>query len=126
MQLNILYPCRYAAFKQWGFETLSISASELGGYKVRTYVILEGSIDSALIYLPWSMQQVSASLTGTGVYGRLKYEAGVHRVQRVPSTEAHGRLHTSTMSVAVLPQPRDIEVVLNMNDIKMDTFKAAG
>ena len=69
---------------------------------------------------------MSASLTGTGVYGRLKYEAGVHRVQRVPSTEAHGRLHTSTMSVAVLPQPRDIEVVLNMNDIKMDTFKAAG
>ena len=60
------------------------------------------------------------------MYGRLKFEAGVHRVQRVPSTEAHGRLHTSTMSVAVLPQPRDIEIVLHMNDIKMDTFKAAG
>ena len=72
------------------------------------------------------MQQASASVTGTGVYGRLKYEAGAHRVQRVPATETHGRLHTSTMSVAVLPQPRDIEVVLNTNDIKVDTFRAAG
>jgi peptide chain release factor 1 len=94
---------KYAAYRKWGFETLSVSESELGGYK-----------------------QVSASVTGTGVYGRLKYEAGVHRVQRVPATETHGRLHTSTMSVAVLPQPRDIEVVLNTNDIKVDTFRAAG
>ncbi|CAI8050401.1 Peptide chain release factor 1 [Geodia barretti] len=94
---------KYAAYRKWGFETLSVSESELGGYK-----------------------QASASVTGTGVYGRLKYEAGVHRVQRVPATETHGRLHTSTMSVAVLPQPRDIEVVLNTNDIKVDTFRAAG
>jgi peptide chain release factor 1 len=94
---------KYAACRKWGFETLSVSESELGGYK-----------------------QASASVTGTGVYGRLKYEAGVHRVQRVPATEAHGRLHTSTMSVAVLPQPRDIEVVLNTNDIKVDTFRATG
>lgn len=72
------------------------------------------------------IQHASTSLTGTGVYGRLKYEAGVHRVQRVPTTEAHGRLHTSTMSVAVLPQPHDIEVVLNVNDIKVDTFRATG
>ena len=75
-----------------------------------------------LLYL----QQASASLTGSGVYGRLKYEAGVHRVQRVPATEAHGRLHTSTMSVAVLPQPQDIEVFINTNDIKTDTFRATG
>ena len=61
-----------------------------------------------------------------GVYGRLKYEAGVHRVQRIPATESHGRVHTSTMSVAVLPQPRNIEVVLNMNDVRTDTFKASG
>lgn len=94
---------KYAVFKKWGFETLSVSENELGGYK-----------------------QASASLTGNGAYGRLKYEAGVHRVQRVPATEAHGRLHTSTMSVAVLPQPRDIEVVLNTNDIKTDTFRATG
>ena len=72
------------------------------------------------------LQQASASVTGIGVYGRLKNEAGVHRVQRVPTTEAHGRLHTSTMSVAVLPQPQDIEVVLDMNDIKVDTFRATG
>ena len=56
----------------------------------------------------------------------MKYEAGVHRVQRVPATEAHGRLHTSTMSVAVLPQPRDIEVVINSKDIQVDTFRATG
>lgn len=76
--------------------------------------------------MPFSLQHASASLTGTGVYGRLKYEAGVHRVQRVPTTEAYGRLHTSTMSVAVLPQPRNIEVVLNTNDIRIDTFRATG
>lgn len=56
----------------------------------------------------------------------MKYEAGVHRVQRVPSTEAHGRLHTSTMSVAVLPQPPDIDVVINEKDIQVDTFRATG
>lgn len=72
------------------------------------------------------LQHASASLTGTGVYGSLKYEAGVHRVQRVPTTEAYGRLHTSTMSVAVLPQPQDVEVILNVNDLKIDTFRAAG
>ena len=81
---------------------------------------------SHAIAQPLPTQHASASLTGSGVYGRMKYEAGVHRVQRVPATEAHGRLHTSTMSVAVLQQPTDIEVVLNVNDIKVDTFKAAG
>ena len=60
------------------------------------------------------------------MYGIMKYEAGVHRVQRVPATEIHGRLHTSTMSVAVLPRPPDIEVVINDRDIKVDTFKATG
>ena len=75
---------------------------------------------------PPSPQSASASLTGTGVYGTMKYEAGVHRVQRVPATEAHGRLHTSTMSVAVLPQPQDIEVVINDKDIQVDTFRATG
>ena len=75
---------------------------------------------------PPSPQSASASLTGTGVYGTMKYEAGVHRVQRVPVTEAHGRLHTSTMSVAVLPQPQDIEVVINDKDIQVDTFRATG
>lgn len=73
-----------------------------------------------------SPQSASASLTGSGVYGTMKFEAGVHRVQRVPATEAHGRLHTSTMSVAVLPQPRDIEVVINSKDIQVDTFRATG
>ena len=56
----------------------------------------------------------------------MKFEAGVHRVQRVPATEIHGRLHTSTMSVAVLPQPPNIEVVLKHSDIRVDTFKSSG
>ena len=125
MKPTLLVSCRYAAFRKWGFETLSVSESELGGYKVCKSLCLSLFIFQSCLHR-LRMQQASVSVTGTGVYGRLKFEAGVHRVQRVPATEAHGRLHTSTMSVAILPQPRDIEVVLNTSDIKVDTFRATG
>ncbi len=65
-------------------------------------------------------------MTGDRVYGVLKYESGVHRVQRVPDTESQGRVHTSAASVAVLPEARDIDVSLNENDIRKDTFRASG
>ncbi|KAL5471352.1 hypothetical protein EMCRGX_G029459 [Ephydatia muelleri] len=93
----------YSAFRRWEFEVLSVDTSDGGGYR-----------------------HASAALSGTGVFGRMKHESGVHRVQRVPATETQGRLHTSTMTVVTLPQPLKIDASLNPNDIKVETFRAAG
>ena len=91
--------------KQPGWKTIIISsnAPELGGFK-----------------------EVVFSVEGSGVYGKLKYESGVHRVQRVPVTEAGGRIHTSTATVAVLPEAEDVEIDLNMDDVRVDYFRASG
>lgn len=91
--------------KQPGWKTsiISSNAPELGGFK-----------------------EVVFSVEGSGVYGKLKYESGVHRVQRVPVTEAGGRIHTSTATVAVLPEAEDVEIDFNMDDVRVDYFRASG
>jgi len=95
---------RYAAQRRWRFEIDSLSETGLGGIK-----------------------EAVASITGTGVFGRLRFESGVHRVQRVPETEAGGRIHTSAATVAVLPQPEgDVDVVIDDKDIRIDTMRASG
>lgn len=93
----------YAERKHWKLEVLNENATELGGYK-----------------------EISFMITGKGVYSRLKFESGVHRVQRVPDTESSGRIHTSTATVAVLPVVEDVEVELNPSDIRMEVFRASG
>ena len=94
---------RYAERKNWKHEILDINENELGGIKT---AILR--------------------INGKGVYRRLKYESGVHRVQRVPQTEASGRIHTSTATVAVLPEPTDIDVHISEDELKIDTYRASG
>jgi peptide chain release factor 1 len=95
---------RYAERQRWQVEIVSESASELGGYK-----------------------EVIARIAGQGVYARLKFESGGHRVQRVPATEAQGRIHTSACTVAVLPEADALdEVVLNPAELRVDTFRASG
>lgn len=94
---------RFIASKGWSLNVVSESPGTLGGYK-----------------------EIIAEVSGEGVYGMLKYESGVHRVQRVPATEARGRVHTSAISVAVLPEPDEVEVVIHDKDIKRDTFRASG
>lgn len=94
---------RYAQRKSWKFDVLDISESELEGYK--TFI---------------------ASVSGEGVYDELKMESGVHRVQRVPATESRGRIHTSTASVAVLPQVASREVVINPGDLEVSFFRSSG
>ena len=89
--------------KGWKASIISSNAPELGGYK-----------------------EVIFSVEGDGVYGKLKYESGVHRVQRVPVTESGGRIHTSTATVAVLPEAGDVEINLNMEDVRVDYFRASG
>src|SRR5699024_870585 len=71
-------------------------------------------------------KEVVLMITGKGAYSRLKYESGVHRVQRVPETESSGRIHTSTATVAVLPEAEDVEIEIDMNDVKFDVFRASG
>ncbi len=93
----------YAEGKRWKSEMLSENATELGGYK-----------------------EVSFLLSGEGAYSRLKFESGVHRVQRVPETESQGRVHTSTVTVAVLPEAEDVEVEIDEGDIKIDVFRSSG
>ena len=93
----------YAETMGWKTEILNANETELGGYK-----------------------EISFMISGDGAYSRLKYESGVHRVQRVPETEAQGRIHTSTATVAVLPQVSDVEVEINPADLKVDTFRASG
>lgn len=95
---------RYASIRRWRFELESLSDTGLGGVK-----------------------EAVASVSGAGVFGRLKFESGVHRVQRVPETEAGGRIHTSAATVAVLPQPEgDVDVVIDDKDIRIDTMRASG
>jgi peptide chain release factor 1 len=94
---------RYAEKKNWKTNLVSESRSEAGGYK-----------------------EVVFTVSGDGVYGRLKFESGVHRVQRVPSTEKQGRIHTSTATVAVLPQIEDTEINIEQKDLRIDTFCAGG
>jgi peptide chain release factor 1 len=94
---------RYAEAKGWKLEVLDFSESEMGGYK-----------------------EVSFLLTGEDVFGSMKYESGVHRVQRVPETEQQGRVHTSASSVAVLPEVEDVEIDINPADIQLDTFRSGG
>ena len=93
----------YAERKHWKVEVLNENETGLGGYK-----------------------EISFMITGKGVYSRLKFESGVHRVQRVPDTESSGRIHTSTATVAVLPVVEDVEIELNPADIKMEVFRASG
>jgi len=94
---------RFAQKNSWNFEILDITESEMRGYK-----------------------EASASITGDGVYGKLKFESGVHRVQRVPVTEKSGRVHTSAASVAVLPQADEVDVNLRNEDIRLDTYRSGG
>ncbi len=93
----------YAEKKNWKLEVLNENETGLGGYK-----------------------EISFMITGKGVYSRLKFESGVHRVQRVPDTESSGRIHTSTATVAVLPVVEDVEIEINPADIKMEVFRASG
>lgn len=93
----------YAEIRGWKLETLSSNPSELGGFK-----------------------EVIFSLSGDGVYSRLKFESGVHRVQRVPVTEASGRIHTSAASVAILPEAEDVEMKIDNADLKIDVFRSSG
>lgn len=94
---------RYADLKGWKVEVISASENDLGGYK-----------------------EIIASITGGGVFARLKFESGVHRVQRVPATEASGRIHTSAATVAVLPEAEDVEIDIKPDDIRIDTMRAGG
>ena len=94
---------RYAGLRGWRFELMEYAETELGGLK-------EGV----------------AEITGTGVFARLKYESGVHRVQRVPATESQGRIHTSTVTVAVLPEAEEVDVQVNESDLRIDTYRASG
>ena len=94
---------RYAELKRWQVEVISASESEKGGFK-----------------------EVIFEIHGKGAYSRLKYESGGHRVQRVPATEAQGRIHTSTATVAVLPEAEDVEVDIDEKDLKIDIFHSGG
>lgn len=94
---------RYAELRGWKVTIISESEGEVGGYK-----------------------EVIANITGSGVYARLKYESGVHRVQRVPETEASGRIHTSAATVAVLPEAEDIDIEIRNEDLRIDTMRASG
>lgn len=93
----------YAQARGWQTELVNASETELGGYK-----------------------EVSFMISGAGAYSRLKYESGVHRVQRVPETETQGRIHTSTVTVAVLPEAEDVELEINPADLQIDTFRSSG
>lgn len=94
---------RYAASQGWRVETLTTSVSEAGGFK-----------------------EIICSISGSGVYRKLKYEIGVHRVQRVPVTEASGRVHTSTVTVAVLPEAEEVDIKIVPEDIRVDVFRSSG
>src|SRR5690606_3488784 len=95
--------CRYAERQGWRVELMEHSPTELGGFKEAIFMI-----------------------HGKGAYSRLKYESGVHRVQRVPTTEAGGRIHTSTATVAVLPEAEEVELAIDPNDLRIDVFRSSG
>ena len=94
---------RYAEVERWKVDVLSSNATELGGFK-----------------------EVIFMIEGQGAYSRLKYESGVHRVQRIPATEAGGRIHTSTATVAVLPEAEDVELHIEPSDLKIDVYRSSG
>jgi peptide chain release factor 1 len=94
---------RYAALRGWKFELMDLSETGLGGFKDAT-----------------------ASITGRGVFARLKFESGVHRVQRVPETEASGRIHTSAATVAVLPEAEEIDIAIDDKDLRIDVYRSSG
>jgi peptide chain release factor 1 len=94
---------RYAEQRGWTTEIISVSDNDLGGYR-----------------------EIIASITGKGVFARLKYESGVHRVQRIPVTEAGGRIHTSAATVAVLPEAEDVDIKIDDKDLRIDVFRASG
>lgn len=95
--------CRYAERKRWKVEIMTSSSSSVGGYK-----------------------EVIARIEGHGAYSEFKYERGVHRVQRVPTTETQGRIHTSTVTVAVLPEAEDVEIDIDEKDLRIDVFRSSG
>lgn len=94
---------RYAERRKWKIEIMNTSESDLGGFK-----------------------EIAFMIKGQGAYSRLKYESGVHRVQRIPTTESGGRIHTSTVTVAVLPEAEEVDVHIDMNDVRVDVFRASG
>jgi peptide chain release factor 1 len=94
---------RYAQNRGWRFEVMEVSENELGGYK-----------------------EAVASITGRGVYARLKFESGVHRVQRVPVTESQGRIHTSAATVAVLPEAEEVDIHIEDKDLRVDVYRSSG
>lgn len=94
---------KYAESRRWKTELMSLNENEIGGFKEVTFMI-----------------------NGAGAYSRLKYESGVHRVQRVPETESGGRIHTSTITVAIMPEAEEIDFQLDLNDCKFDVFRASG
>jgi len=94
---------RYIANKGWKYEVMSLSEGTMGGFK-----------------------EIAFKVEGDEVYGTMKFESGVHRVQRVPATETQGRVHTSAATVAVLPEAEEFDVVINMADIQRDTYRASG
>src|SRR3546814_1585056 len=93
---------RYAEEQGWKIEPISASPSAVGGFK-----------------------EIVAGVTGTGVFAKLKFESGVHRVQRVPVTESGGRIHTSAATVAVLPEPEEVAVQIADKDLRIDVFRAS-
>ncbi|HYC04198.1 MAG TPA: peptide chain release factor 1 [Azospirillaceae bacterium] len=94
---------RYAGLQGWRFEAMDVSETELGGYK-----------------------EATASITGRGVFRKLKFESGVHRVQRVPATETQGRIHTSAATVAVLPEAEEVDIQIDEKDLRIDVFRSSG
>ena len=88
---------------KWKFEVMEVSETSVGGYK-----------------------EAQANILGNGVFGRLKFESGVHRVQRVPTTETSGRIHTSAATVAVLPEAEDLEIFIEEKDLRIDVFRSSG
>jgi peptide chain release factor 1 len=94
---------RYAESQRWKVEEIDASENEVGGYK-----------------------DVSFLIKGKGVYSKMKFESGVHRVQRVPATESQGRIHTSTATVAVLPEAEDVEIEINPSDLRIDVYRSSG
>jgi len=94
---------RYAERRRWKTELMSVNENDLGGFK-----------------------EITFQISGKAAFSRLKYESGVHRVQRIPTTESSGRIHTSTVTVAVLPEAEEVDVALDMNDVHFDVFRSSG
>src|SRR6476620_10723001 len=94
---------RFAAKQGWKVEVVSATEGSIGGYK-----------------------EIVAEIRGRGAFSKLKFESGVHRVQRVPDTEAQGRIHTSTATVAVLPEAQEVDIVINESDLKVETLRSSG